>query len=135
MGSYGVIKEALLVKKNGQTDEYSIVQKLVPSTVNGMVVIPGDGGFMHNGTSECVYSIYHGGAFGFSEGPGDTITVKVNIPGYGVKMFDGEARSKNVNGVGLGVLCTPHDSDPNAPYTHLYLDVENTGITFDKNFG
>ena len=37
MGSYGVIKKALLVKKSDSADEYSVVQKLVPATVNGMV--------------------------------------------------------------------------------------------------
>lgn len=131
MGSYGVIKEALLVKKKGQTNEYSVVQKLVPATVNGCVVIAGDGGFEHNGKSECVYSIYHGGAFGFSEGPGDDITVKVNVPGYGVKMFKGKVKATTVNGVGLGILCTPYDSDPTAPYTNLFLVVESTGIVFD----
>ena len=131
MGSYGVIKEALLVKKKGQTNEYTIVQKLVPVTVNGCVVIAGDGGFEHNGKSECVYSIYHGGAFGFSEGPGDDITVKVNVPGYGVKMFKGKVKATTVNGVGLGILCTPYDSDPTASYTNLFLVVESTGIVFD----
>lgn len=135
MGSYGVIKEALLVKKNGQTDEYSVVKKLVPATVNGMVNIAGDGGFESNGTSVCLYSIYHGGAFGFSEGPGDTIAVKVNIPGYGVKMFRGKAKATTVNGVGLGILCTPYDSDPDAPYTHLCLVVESAGFVFDESFG
>ena len=131
MGSYGVIKEALLVKKKGQTNEYSVVQKLVPATVNGCVVIAGDGGFEHNGKSECVYSIYHGGAFGFSEGPGDDITVKVNVHGYGVKMFKGKVKATAVNGVGFGILCTPYDSDPTAPYTNLFLVVESTGIVFD----
>ena len=131
MGSYGVIKEALLVKKKGQTNEYSVVHKLVPATVNGCVVIAGDGGFEHNGKSECVYSIYHGGAFGFSEGPGDDITVKVNVPGYGVKMFKGKVKATTVNGVGQGLLCTPYESDPTAPYTNLFLVVESTGIVFD----
>lgn len=130
MGSYGVIKEALLVKKNVSSDEYSIVQKLVPTTVNGCVLIPGDGGFEYNGRTECVYSIYHGGAFGFSEGPGDDITVKVNIPGYGVKKFTAKALIQNVNGVGQGVLCTPSVSDPNAPYTHLCLVIESPGSVF-----
>ena len=131
MGSYVVIKEALLVKKKGQTNEYSVVQKLVPATVNGCVVIAGDGGFEHNGKSECVYSIYHGGAFGFSEGPGDDITVKVNVPGYGVKMFKGKVKATTVNGVGFGILCPPYDSGPTAPYTNLFLVVESTGIVFD----
>ena len=131
MGSYGDIKEALLVKKKGQPNEYIVVQKLVPATVNGCVFIAGDGGFEHNGKSECVYSIYHGGAFGFSEGPGDDITVKVNVPGYGVKMFKGKVKATTVNGVGLGILCTPYDSDPTVPYTNLFLVVESTGIVFD----
>lgn len=130
MGSYGVIKEALLVKKNGQADEYTIVQKLVPATVNGIALIPGDGGFNHLGRSVCVYSIYNGGAFSFSEGPGNEITVKVNIPGYGVKMFDGEARVQMVSGVGQGILCTPTVSDTSAPYTDLCLVVESPGSVF-----
>lgn len=134
MGSYGVIKEALLVKKNDAADEYTVVQKLVPTTVNGIVTIPGDGGFELRGRPECVYSIYHGGAFGFSEGPGDDITVKVNIPGYGVKTFNGKVKATTVNGVGQGVLCTPYDSDPTEPYTNLYLVVESTGIVFDEGF-
>lgn len=133
MGSYGVIKEALLVKKNDSSDEYSVVQKLVPSTVNGMVLITvGDvGGFQYRGQRVSVKSVYHGGAFGFSEESGGPITVKVNIPGYGVKVFDGEARVQNVNGVGQGVLCTPND--PNAPYTHLCLVVESPGSVFAEN--
>lgn len=133
MGSYSVIKEALLVKKNGQTNEYTVVQKLVPSTVNGMAHITGDGGFEYNGTSECVYSIYHGCAFGFSEGPGDDIVVTVNIPGYGVKKFTAKALVQNVNGVGQGVLCEPAVSDPSAPYTHLCLVVESPGSVFAEN--
>lgn len=135
MGSYGVIKEALLVKKNDSSGEYSVVQKLVPSTVNGLVYYNGNGGFELNGNAISVYSIYHGGAFGFSEGPGDDITVKVNIPGYGVKTFNGKVKVVNVNGVGQGVLCTPEVSDPSAPYTHLCLVVESPGVVFDESFG
>lgn len=135
MGSYGVIKEALLVKKNGQADEYTVVQKLVPSTVNGLVLIPGDGGFKLRGRPECVYGIYHGGAFSFSEGPGRDITVTVNIPGHGVKVFEGDVSVQMVNGVGQGVLCTPRDSDPTAPYTHLCLVVESPGSVFDEIAG
>lgn len=133
MGSYGVIKEALLVKKNGQTNEYTVVQKLVPTTVNGMAHIAGDGGFEQNGTSVCLYSIYHGGAFGFSEGPGNIIEVKVNTPGYGVKMFKGNAKATTVNGVGPGILCAPYDSDQTAPFTHLFLAVESPGSVFAEN--
>lgn len=125
MGSYGVIKEALLLKKSDSADEYSVVQKLVPATVNGTMIVPGDDGFIQRGRPVAVYSIYHGGAFSFSTGSGGAITVKVNIPGYGLKMFDGEASVQNVNGVGQGVLCTPTFSDPNAPYTHLCLVVES----------
>lgn len=132
MGSYGVIKEALLVKKNGSTAEYSVVQKLVPATVNGIMVSPGDG-FVYRGKPVTVKSVYHGGAFSFSEAPGGPITVKVNIPGYGVKVFDGEARVQNVNGVGQGVLIEPAGSDPTAPYTHLCLVVESPGSVFDEN--
>ena len=151
MGSYGVIKEALLLKKNGQTNEYTVVQKLVPATVNGMVYYNGNGGFELNGNAISVYSIYHGGASGFSEGPGDSIyhggasgfsegpgdgiTLKVNIPGYGVKTFNGKAKVMNVSGVGQGVLCTPYDSDPTEPYTHLCLVVESPGRVFDESLG
>ena len=130
MGSYGVIKEALLVKKNGSTDEYSVVQKLVPSTVNGMVMLNQDGGFESNGRKVTVSSVYHGGAFGFSEGSNAKIQLVVNIPGYGVKKFEGTTRIENVNGVGQGVLCTPSDSDPSAPYTHLCLVVESPVSVF-----
>jgi hypothetical protein len=132
MGSYGVIKEALLVKKNGQTNEYTVVHKLVPATVNGMVycTIDYDGGFKYDGQSSSVSSVYRGGAFGFSDESGGDITVTVNIPGYGVKMFKGDAGVQIVNGVGPGVLCTPSDSDPNAPYTNLCLVVESPGSVF-----
>ena len=124
MGSYGVIKEALLVKKSDSADEYSIVQKIVPATVNGMVRY-----YKNNDYS--ISSIYHGGAFGFSmvSKNGD-ISVSVNIPGYGVRPFYGEPFIKNVNGVGKGVLCTPAVSDPNAPYTHLCLVVGAPGSVF-----
>lgn len=135
MGSYGVIKEALLVKKNDSSDEYSVVQKLLPSTVNGMVSYSGNGGFEFNGKASYVNSVYHGGAFGFSEESGGKIGVTVNIPGYGVKMFGGESLVQNVNGVGKGVLCTPMVSDSTAPYTHLCLVVESPGIVFAKKLG
>lgn len=132
MGSYGVIKEALLVKKNDSSDEYSVVQKLVPSTVNGMVLITiGDvGGFQYMGQRVSVNSVYHGGAFGFSEKSGGNIIVNVNIPGYDVNQFSGQARVQNVNGVGMGVLCEPSFTYPNAPYTHLCLVVESPGNVF-----
>ena len=131
MGSYGVIKEALLVKKNGAADEYSVVQKLVPSTVNGIVVTRGNGGFKSDGTDLSVYSVYHGGAFGFSDASNaGNIRVTVNIPGCGVKSFFGVSNILDVNGVGKGVLCTPVVSDPNAPYTHLCLVVEAPGNVF-----
>ena len=133
MGSYGVIKEALLVKKNGSTDEYSVVQKLVPATVNGAMILPGDDGFIQRDRPVAVYSIYHGGAFSFSEGSGGEITVKVNIPWHGVKVFVGEARVQSVNGVGQGVLCTPNVSDPTASYTHLCLVVESPVSVFAEN--
>lgn len=127
MGSYGVIKEALLVKKNGSTDEYSAVQRLLPATVNGMVAnADNNGGFVYEGRTESFSGVYHGGAFGFSDGSKDgQIFVSVNIPGYGVKYFIGNQNIQNVNGVGKGVLCVPNDSDPTAPYTHLCLVVES----------
>lgn len=133
MGSYGVIKEALLVKKNGQTNEYTVVQKLVPSTVNAMVYHDRNGGFEFNGKAFSVSSIYHGGAFGFSENSGSDISLTVNIPGCGVKKFGAKARVQYVNGVENCVLCTPLDSDPTAPYTHLCLVVESPGSVFAEN--
>lgn len=133
MGSYGVIKEALLVKKNGSANEDTVVQKLVPATVNGKVMLNQDGGFESDGTKVTVSSVYHGGAFGFSERSGGDITVTVNIPGYGVKEFYGNARIESVKGVGQGVLCTPRDSDPSAPFTHLCLVVESPGSVFAEN--
>lgn len=122
MGSYGVIKEALLVKKNGSSDEYTVVKKLVPATVNGKVTNTRDGGFAIEGIDVSILGVYNGGVFGFSEGftHGDII-VTVNIPGYGVKCFRGMTRIENVNGVGKCVKCIPEVSDPNAPYTHLCL--------------
>lgn len=131
MGSYDVIKEALLVKKNESSDEYSIVQKLVPTTVNGMVITDINGGFNVGEMYISVYSIYHGGAFGFSDASkAGNIQVTVNIPGYGVKSFFGFSHIIDVYGVGKGVLCTPSVSDPNAPYTHLCLVVEAPGNVF-----
>lgn len=133
MGSYGVIKEALLVKKNGASDEYSVVQKLSPATVNGLVMFDGNGGFEHAGRPTYVNSICHGGAFGFSDASKTgNIQVTVNIPGSGAKSFRGQARVENVNGVGKGVLCTPDGSDPTAPYTHLCLVVESPGSVFKE---
>ena len=130
MGIYGVIKEALLVKKNGATDEYSIVQKLVPATVHGGVMLNQDGGFESNGWKVTVSSVYHGGAFGFSEGSNAKIQLVVNIPGYGVKQFFGSTRIENVIGVGNCVMCTPVSSGPLTPYTHLCLVVESPGSVF-----
>lgn len=131
MGSYGVIKEALLVKKNGSTDEYSVVQKLFPATVNGMVQYNKDGGFELSGEAVSISSVYNGGAFGFSDGADNgQILVSVNIPDYGVKYFNGVPKIKNVNGVGQCVACVAMVSDPNAPYTHLCLVVESPGKVF-----
>lgn len=130
MGSYGVIKEAMLVKYNGSTDEYTVVQRLVPSTVNGGVMLNQDGGFESNGRKVTVSSVYHGGAFGFSEGSNAKIQVVVNIPGYGVKQFVGSTRIENVIGVGNCVICTPVSSGPSTPYTNLCLVVESPGSVF-----
>lgn len=130
MGSYGVIKEALLVKKNGATDEYSVVQKLVPTTVNGFVYYNGKGGFELSGKAVSVNSVYHGGAFGFSKYSAGKITVQVNIPGYGVKVFYGNANVQLVSGVGACVKCTPSIIDQNAPYTDLCLFVESPVSVF-----
>lgn len=127
MGSYGVIKEALLVKPNGSSDEYSVVQRLVPATVNGIVINSKDGDFEYAGGEKVtVHSVYHGGAFGFSEGSKNAkIQLSVNIPGYGVKQFFGTTRIENVNGVGNCVMCGPIDSGPSTPYTNLCLVVES----------
>lgn len=131
MGSYGVIKEALLVKKNGQADEYSIVQKLVPATVNGVVKFNQDGGFESDGSKVTVSSINHGGAFSFSKSSkSGRVSVSVNIPGYSVKFFGGFSTIENVNGVGKCIMCEPIFPDPNAPYTHLCLVVESPGSVF-----
>lgn len=136
MGSYGVIKEALLVKKSDSSDKYSVVQRLVPSTVNGRVMFNQDGGFETNGRKVTVSSVYHGGAFGLSDGhESSNFFITVNIPGYGVKTFVGMTLIQIVNGVGEGVLCTPNDSDPSAPYTHLCLVVDTPGSVFVGSFG
>ena len=136
MGSYGVIKEALLVKKNESADEYSVVQKLVPATVNGMVMLDQiNGGFKVRGRDVSIRSVYHGGAFGFLEWhDSGNIGVSVNIPGSGVKRFIDRPFIQNVNGVGQGVLCAPEIQDPNAPYTHLCLVVESPGVVFAESF-
>ena len=136
MGSYGVIKEALLVKENELTGGHEVVQKLVPATVNGMVILRQAGGFEFGGKGASIRSVYHGGAFGFLEwNESGNISITANIPGSGVKRFNGKPLIQNVNGVGQGVLCTPYDSDPTAPYTHLCLVVESPGKVFAKSFG
>lgn len=137
MGSYGVIKEALLVKKNGPTDEYTVVQKLVPATVNGMVMLnQNNGGFKVGVRDVSIRSVYQGGAFGFSEWhESGNISISVNIPGSGVKRFTGKPLIQNVNGVGQCVKCSPEIQDPNAPYTHLCLVVESPGDVFAESFG
>lgn len=135
MGSYGVIKEALLVKSNDSSDEYSIVQKLVPATVNGLVKLNQIGGFKVGERDVSIRSVYHGGAFGFSEWhESGNFLITVNIPGYGVKTFVGMPLIQNVNGVGQGVLCDQEDFDPTAPYTNLFLVVESPGNVFAKSF-
>ena len=137
MGSYGVIKEALLVKSNELTDEYTVVQKLVPSTVNGMVMVERrNGGFEVGGKYVGLRSVYRGGAFGFSEWhESGNISITVNIPGSGVTRFTGKPLIQNVNGVGKCVKCTPADEKPDAPYTHLCLVVESPGDVFAESFG
>lgn len=137
MGSYGVIKEALLVNYNELAGEYAVVQKLVPSTVNGMVMLnQRNGGFKVDGVDVSIRSVYHGGAFGFSEWhESGNISVSVNIPGSGVKRFTGKPLIQNVKGVGQCVKCSPEIQDPNAPYTHLCLVVESPGDVFAESFG
>lgn len=142
MGSYGVIKEALLVKVD-EAGVAAIVQKLVPSTTNGGVQIPKDnGGFSLYGKPYAIWSINRGGAFGFSEfseptmnGDSGDILVSVNVPGYGTKNFRGRTLIENVIGIGECVKCNPLQDDPNAPYTHLCLVVESPGKEFAKSFG
>ena len=136
MGSYGVIKEALLVKSNELTGEYTVVQKLVPATVNGMVTLNQNGGFELAGRGVSICSVYHGGAFRFSEwNESGNIFITVNIPGSGAKLFVGMPLIQNVNGVGQCVKCSPKINDPNAPYTHLCLVVESPGDVFAESFG
>lgn len=132
MGSYGVIKEALLVKKNGATDEYSVVQKLVPTTVNGFVAkSDATGGFESNGSEVAGWAICRGGAFGFSDDNGNAhIEVGVNVPGYGLKAFEGITNIQDVNGIGKCVICAPKQYETNAPYSHLCLFVESPGKVF-----
>ena len=132
MGSYGVIKEALLVKQKGSTAEYSVVQKLVPATVNGMVLSSEHGGFVtHDGREVSIFSVYNGGSFGFSELSGSAkVELSVNIPDCGVKMFTGRTTTEVVSGVGECIMCTPLVSDPTAPYTNLCLFVESPGSVF-----
>ena len=134
MGSYGVIKEALLVH-NDSEGKYNIVQKLVPSTVNGGMRIQGvNGGFSIRGIPLAVWSINRGGAFGFSElTEADLLLVSVNVPGYGTKNFRGAPRIENVNGIGECVKCIP--DDPSEPYTHLCLVVESPGKVFAERIG
>lgn len=135
MGSYGVIKEALLVKSNELTGGYTVVQKLVPSTVNGVVMLNKNGGFKADGNYVSIRSVYHGGAFGFSEWhESGNLLIAVNIPGSGVKRFTGKPLIQDVNGVGQCVKCSPEIQDPNAPYTHLCLVVESPGDVFAKSF-
>lgn len=134
MGSYGVIKEALLVKKSDSADEYSVVQKLVPATVNGMVTRIQDGGFELDGQPVSINSVYHGGAFGFTKWSiSNMLIIVVYIPGYGVKTFNGSTRTENVNGVGYCVKCEPQVPGPSAPYTHLCLVVDSPGSVFAGN--
>lgn len=136
MGSYGVIKEALLVKVD-EAGVAEVVQKLVPSTSNGGVQIPKENsGFSIHGNPFAVWSINRGGAFGFSELTTEgQLLVYVNVPGYGTKNFIGETLIENVNGIGECVKCKPLQDDPNAPYTHLCLVVESPGKVFAKSFG
>lgn len=134
MGSYGVIKEALLVH-NDPEGKYNIVQKLVPSTVNGGVQIQKvNGGFSIQGIPFAVCSINRGGAFGFSElTEAGILLVSVNVPGYGTKIFEGAPVIENVNGIGECVKCIP--KDPLEFYTRLILVVESPGKVFAKSFG
>ena len=136
MGSYGVIKEALLVSVN-VSGVAKVVQKLVPSTTNGGVQIPKENsGFSIHGLPFAVWSINRGGALGFSELTDEgQLLVSVNVPGYGTKNFRGRPLIENVLGIGECVKCKPLQDDPNAPYTHLCLVVSNPEKVFAKSFG
>ena len=141
MGSYGVIKEALLVSVN-VSGVAKVVQKLVPSTTNGGVQIPKENsGFSIHGLPFAVWSINRGGAFGFSELTEEgQLLVSVNVPGYGTKNFEGSTLIEDVIGIGECVKCrplthSPIQDDPNATYTHLCLVVESPGKVFAKSFG
>lgn len=131
MGSYGVIKEALLVKLD-TSGNATIVQKLVPSTVNGFASKTDvSGGFVYEGNQVAEWAVCRGGAFGFSDANGNALLeVGVNVPGYGLKTFEGITNIQDVNGIGKCVKCAPKQNEPNAPYTHLCLVVEAPGNVF-----
>ena len=133
MGSYGVIKEALLVKKVGGANA-TIVQKLVPSTVNGMATHRDDGGdFVYNGARSDVCAVSHGGVFSTSNWSGvGQLFITVNIPGSERKIFVGTTTKGIVEGIGEGILCLPFNQTPNAPYTHLFVAVESPGDVFPE---
>lgn len=131
MGSYGVIKEALLVKENS-VGNATIVQKLVPSTVNGILISVDGSGFLVNGNKAGVASVNRGGVFGAIVGANakDTINVNVNIPGDGVKYFGGSPEIESAGGLGEYVRLTLDDTKDSSHYTHLYLGVELPGDVF-----
>ena len=131
MGSYGVIKEALLVKE-GPAGKVTIVQKLVPSTVNGVLISLDGSGFLVNGAKAGVSSVNRGGVFGAVEGAKakDILNVVVNIPGDGVKSFGGSPATESAGGLGEYVRLTLADREDSTHYTHLYLGVEVPGGAF-----
>lgn len=135
MGSYGVIKEALLVSVN-VSGVAKVVQKLVPSTTNGGVqILKENSGFSTHGNPFAIWTINRGGVFGFSELTEEgQLLVSVNVPGYGTKNFKGTTLIEDVIGIGECVKCSPLQDDPNAPYTHLCLVVESPGKVFAKSF-
>ena len=131
MGSYGVIKEALLVKEKPGGNA-TIVQKLVPSTVNGVLISVDGSGFVANGTKVGVASVNRGGVFGAIVGANakDIINVNVNIPGDGVKSFGGNPVIESAGGLGEYVRLNLVDTEDRSHYTHLYLGVELPGDAF-----
>lgn len=131
MGSYGVIKEALLVKENSN-GKATIVQKLLPSTVNGALISVDGSGFLVNGIKAGVSCVNRGGVFGAIVGANakDLLSVNVNIPGDGVKYFGGYPEIESSGGLGEYVRLTLDDKEDSSHYTHLYLGVKVPGDAF-----
>lgn len=135
MGSYGVIKEALLVKED-TSGNVTIVQKLVPSTVNGVVVNPSSDDYLFEAQAAGVASVNRGGAFSNDDinalppGENNRLIILVHVPGYGNNRFEGTTSPQMVEDLGNYIKLTPVKIPENVPYTHLYLHVENVTNVF-----